>query len=322
MAEGRSRSCSSRLDSSRASSSQDSQGDRGNLRVVVLEAKSIYRYTIPSFCAITMNLQRVTLECLTAQDEKNFDGYIRVEGDRHRINRCLPACVRIVSACIVPVSYPTCIYGLLQFLFHTQEAEFSLEISTENLKLGPSGVFVIYEWEWEDGTNAEMTYEKMRDCSYSSQQSCSSPSPSPSPHPLDNLAISSSSIVTHVIVFKCIGAVRDEGQQKALEQAFIARQNGETVPVKIEPEPTNPYDSKAICFKCLLGGMWCRIGYIVRALDEVHEAIRNERILWVRFAWVKFLLHWTRSGPGFYAGINIARIGEWSDRCVRSASTK
>ena len=81
--------------------------------------------------------------------------------------------------------------------------------------------------------------------------------------------------MTHVIVFKCIGAVRDEGQQKALEQTFIARRNGETVPVKIEPEPTNPYDSKAIkfCFKCFVGGMWCRIGYIVReVLDEVHEA--------------------------------------------------
>ena len=98
----------------------------------------------------------------------------------------------------------------------------------------------------------------MRDCSYTSISS--QQSPSPSPHPLDNLAISNSPIMTHVIVFKCIGAVRDQGQQKALEQAFIARQNEETVPVKIEPEPTNP---KAICFKCLLGGMWCRIGYIV-----------------------------------------------------------
>jgi len=53
----------------------------------------------------------------------------------------------------------------------------------------------------------------------------------------------------------------------------MARQNGANVSVKIEPEPTNPYDSKAICFKCFVGGLWCRIGYIVReVLDEVHEA--------------------------------------------------
>ena len=59
-----------------ASSSQDSSVDQSILRVVVLEAKSIYRYTIPSFCAITMDLQHVTLECSTAQDEENFEGYI------------------------------------------------------------------------------------------------------------------------------------------------------------------------------------------------------------------------------------------------------
>ena len=53
----------------------------------------------------------------------------------------------------------------------------------------------------------------------------------------------------------------DEGQGKALEQALVAERSEETVPVKIEPERTNPYDSKAICFKCFVGGLWCRIGY-------------------------------------------------------------
>lgn len=161
--------------------------------------------------------------------------------------------------------------------------------------------------------------ETSHDCSYTSLSSILS-SPSPPLHPI---AITNEPIVTHTLVFKCIGAVRDEQQQKALERAYMARQAGETVPVKIEPEPTNPYDSKAICFKCMVGGLWCRIGYIVReALDEVHEAIRCRHILWVKFAWVKFLLQWTRSGPGFYAGIYITRNGEWSVRCIRSASTK
>jgi len=53
----------------------------------------------------------------------------------------------------------------------------------------------------------------------------------------------------------------DEGQEKALEQTFVAEQSEETVPVKIEPQPTNPYDSKAICFKCFVGELWCRIDY-------------------------------------------------------------
>lgn len=89
------------------------------------------------------------------------------------------------------------------------------------------------------------------------------------------------------------------------------------MPVTIEPESTNPYDSKAICFKCEVGGKWCRIGYIVRELlDEVHETLREDKILYIKFAWVKYLLHWTRSGPGFYAGVYIARHGEWSQRCI------
>ena len=86
---------------------------------------------------------------------------------------------------------------------------------------------------------------------------------------------------------------------------------------------TNSYDSKAVAFMCMVEGSWQRIGYVVReTLDEVHEAIRQRNILWVKFAWVKYLLQWVRSGPGFYAGINIARRGEWSETCLKSASTR
>ena len=205
-----------------------------------------------------------------------------------------------------------------------QESEFSLEINIDNWEPDPHGVFVIYEWEWVDRmpSEPELTSKLCDDFSIPSQQSCSS-----SPLSCDILATSPNiptithiPIITHIVIFKCIGAVRDGNQQRALEEAYIAREKGETVDVKIEPEPMNPYDSKAICFKCHVGGLWCRISYVVReVLDEVHEAIRAKQILWTR---VKFLLHWTRSGPGFYAGISIARKGEWSQKCVRAASTK
>ena len=46
---------------------------------------------------------------------------------------------------------------------------------------------------------------------------------------------------------------------------------GGSVPVRIEHEPDNPYDSKAIAFKCLLNCKWQRIGYVVReCLDNMH----------------------------------------------------
>ena len=37
-------------------------------------------------------------------------------------------------------------------VFTLQEGGVSLEISTKDLKVDPRGVFVIYEWEWEDGS--------------------------------------------------------------------------------------------------------------------------------------------------------------------------
>ena len=197
-----------------------------------------------------------------------------------------------------------------------QEDEFLLEINIENMQHDPRGVFVIYEWDWLTEVWSDMeviTRDNLFDCSYSSASSRQS-----SPHPLN--VVTPTPDITHVIVFKCIGAARDKKQQEALEKAFCARENGEIVQVKIEPEPTNPYDSKAIC---KVEGTWCRIGYIVReVLNEVHQALRENNILYVRFAWVKFLLHWTKYGPGFYAGVFIARKGEWSQRCVRAASTK
>jgi len=40
-------------------------------------------------------------------------------------------------------------------MFTPQDGEFSLEISTKDLKLDPRGVFVNYEWEWEDGSTSD-----------------------------------------------------------------------------------------------------------------------------------------------------------------------
>ena len=93
------------------------------------------------------------------------------------------------------------------------------------------------------------------------------------------------------------------------------------VPVKIVPEPDKQYDSKAIAFQCKVDGKWQKIGYIVReALDNVHRALM-QKIISVKFAWVKYLVISMRYGPG-YAGINIAIDGEWSQEVCRCASTR
>ena len=106
----------------------------------------------------------------------------------------------------------------------------------------------------------------------------------------------------HTITFKCIGCTHDLHAQEVLRYTSEQLHNGNVVPVKIFPEPSNQYD-KAIAFKCWMNDDWHRIGYIVReALDTVHDALNNNLITGVNFAWAKYMLSWTRSGPGYYAG--------------------
>jgi hypothetical protein len=111
--------------------------------------------------------------------------------------------------------------------------------------------------------------------------------------------------------------------QETLSQVGKLLRNGEQVPVDIIPEPSNQYDSKAIYFSCKVNGKWSKIGYIVReALDDVHLAYKNRSILEVKVAWAQYLVSWTRSGPGFYAGIDITVKGRWSQNICKCASTR
>ena len=128
---------------------------------------------------------------------------------------------------------------------------------------------------------------------------------------------------THTVTFKCIGAVRDAQSQMILSRVRDIMEEGTTVPVRIVHEHDNPYDSKAIAFTYQLDNKWQRIGYIVReCLDHVHEAMASNKIVSVTFSWVKYLVRWSRCGPGYYAGIDITIQGEWPSEVVRCASTR
>ena len=80
----------------------------GKVRVLILEAKRVYRYTIPSFCAITMTLQHVVLKLEEETEEASIlDAFVRVGDDGLSgfvMDRPLPSLTIILSACIVPVS--------------------------------------------------------------------------------------------------------------------------------------------------------------------------------------------------------------------------
>lgn len=45
------------------------------------------------------------------------------------------------------------------------------------------------------------------------------------------------------------------------------------MPVELRPEPTDPKDSPAIAFLCLIDGKWEKIGHVV------HEALSEKRFI-------------------------------------------
>ena len=57
-------------------------------------------------------------------------------------------------------------------------------------------------------------------------------------------------------------------------------------------------------------------------LDEVNAVINRNEILSVEFEWVQFITHWSRSGPGYYAGISVTKRGPWNRKVVRFKSTR
>ena len=94
------------------------------------------------------------------------------------------------------------------------------------------------------------------------------------------------------------------------------------VPVKLIHETSNPRDARALAFVCEINGKFCTIGYVVsELLEEVHAAINSNSIVSVKFSWIKYITDW-RSGPGFFAGIQIKKKGPWSLNAIRCASTR
>jgi len=53
----------------------------------------------------------------------------------------------------------------------------------------------------------------------------------------------------YTVTFKSIGAVHDTHAQDVLRRVSDLLDNN-VVPVNIFPEPSNPFDSRAIAFKC------------------------------------------------------------------------
>ena len=114
---------------------------------------------------------------------------------------------------------------------------------------------------------------------------------------------------------------RDPNLQETLRLVAFKLKDKKEVVVQLSPEPTNPVDAHAIAFQCKLNDKLHRIGYVLReALDDVHDAFQRKKIVTVQFEWVKYIIHFSRSGPGWYAGIKVTISGQWPLSVVRCSS--
>ena len=208
-----------------------------------------------------------------------------------------------------------------------QVSEFTRSIDTDGLTLLDDQVFVIWQWEWKDSTDAESDEESTSSITIIPETPPDSASTSDGEEEDTtsdlgaSLLIGFSPVVTHTVTFKCIGCTKDMKYQETLARVSQIRNRNVDVICKLYPEPNNPADARAIAFRVCLDKSWCTIGYVVKeALDEVHEAISAKKLTAVTVDWVKYIIYWR--SPGWYAGIKVTRIGEWSRTIVLSQSAK
>lgn len=201
----------------------------------------------------------------------------------------------------------------------------SESIDVSGLKLIEDRVFIIWKWDWRDGGG--FIFSDDDDSSTSITVIPETPPNSADSDVEDgeqrlDLALPShASCLTHTVTFKCIGCTKEFQYQEALcraSQLLISKSN---VNCQLKPEPDNPVDSQAIAFECEVDESWKTIGYVVQeVLKDLHAAIQEKKIVSVSVSWIKYIIYW--KDPGWYAGIDIKRIGEWSTVVTASQSSR
>ena len=168
--------------------------------------------------------------------------------------------------------------------------------------------FVMWNWLWldESMSDEESSNEEGSDSFSDDAEESEDHDEDTDAHDEDIDAIPS---ITHSVVFKCISTLKQHEYQETLALVKRKMREGTVVPVKLEKEPLNPVDTKAIAFVTNVNGTWERIGYVVQEiLDEMHKAMDDNLILNVQFDCVKYTLYFKH--PGWYAGIKVTRNGD------------
>ena len=182
---------------------------------------------------------------------------------------------------------------------------------------------VIWEWEWQVDDDVTHVSETEGITHISESFSHTSDTTNLSDEVKESSDTECYTEKLFTVIFKCIGCQHDRCAQEALKYVSESMDKGEVIPVNIFPEENNPYDARAIAFKCWIADKWQRIGYVVKeAINAVHDARDQKLITEVSFKWAKYLVSWTRSGPAYYAGINITKYRDWPSKVYACASTR
>ena len=199
----------------------------GKTEVIVLKIGKSYEYTIPSFSAITLQLKHVTIRI----EEESGPGFNDVFFNEGPVPECpeftavLPKQAFITHGCLINVSCSKII------LIVTIGKEFQYGVSdTLNIETLPDDtIFVAYKWHWSAGDHQEKYdesnayYEDELDVDFDIDFD----------HDDDEEQDTvDSSLITHTVTFKCIGATRDNSHQTALQAAFESIQEGHDVLVQ------------------------------------------------------------------------------------------
>lgn len=112
-------------------------------------------------------------------------------------------------------------------------------------------MFVLLEWDWVEELMEDSSSATPDNQSVGSRQLSASNS---TQQLLDDMSDSDSiPAITHTVLFKCIGTDKERRYQEvSRSMCLAAKKHGEgtNVLVKLEPEPNDRYDNKAVTFIC------------------------------------------------------------------------
>ena len=183
-----------------------SQGDDEHLLVTILNTGRRMSYTVPSFPVITTMLCEVKYQLVNVDHDKQiYDGYIR---DCPGLVRPYPSLLKVCS------NYTKA------FTIDAEEFDRCLPVAGKTLYKGDYGeqVLVFWKWKWQDSAPLAPEDHNNSDSDEDSDEGCCSDSEGGEDTDTegDNF---DSTLITHSVIFKCVGVTKDNHSQEILAMA-------------------------------------------------------------------------------------------------------